>query len=517
MLRNQVRRFHSSASNLAEIRKVPLLINGQKRISKTNKWLDVRNPATNEVVAQVPETTADEMAEAVENSKQAFKTWSTFSVSKRARYMFRLRQLLEDKTPEIAKMITLEQGKTLKDAEGDVFRGVEVVEHSASMTTLQMGETVENITKGMDLFSYRQPLGVTAGICPFNFPAMIPLWMFPLAITAGNTMVLKPSEYDPSAGVAVAELALEAGVPPGVVNVIHGSKPCVDFICDAPDIKAISFVGSNKAGEYIFERGTKNGKRVQANLGAKNHGVILPDAPKDDTLNALAGAGFGAAGQRCMALSTVIMVGESKQWLPDLLQKAQGLKISSGMDPEAHLGPLITPQAKERVIDLITSAEKEGAKIILDGRNVKVPGFEKGNFVGPTIVTGVKPHMKIYKEEVFGPVLLVMEAETLEEAISIINANPYGNGTAIFTRSGAAARKFTHEVDCGQVGVNVPIPVPLPFFSFTGSRASIRGDLNFYGKMGVYFFTQLKTVTSLWKEESISLGQQPSVHFPTYK
>lgn len=457
------------------------------------------------------------MAEAVENSKQAFKEWKNFSVPKRARYMMRLRQLLEDKMPELQKSITLEQGKTLKDAEGDVFRGIEVVEHACSMTTLQMGETMQGVSKGMDLFSWREPLGVCAGICPFNFPAMVPLWMFPLAVTAGNTFVMKPSELDPSAGVMVAELALEAGLPPGVLNVIHGTKPAVDFICDAKDIKAISFVGGNKAGEYIFDRGTKNNKRVQANLGAKNHGCILPDANKEDALNALVGAAFGAAGQRCMALTTAIMVGDAQQWIADLKKKAEHLKVNIGTDPEAALGPLTTPASKARVIDLINSAEKEGAKIILDGRNIKVPGYEKGNFVGPTIVAGVKPHMRIYREEVFGPVLILMDAETLDDALNIINSNPYGNGTAIFTRSGAAARKFTSEVDCGQVGINVPIPVPLPFFSFTGSRASIRGDLNFYGKAGVQFYTQLKTVTSLWKEDWAPATTAPQVIMPTYR
>jgi malonate-semialdehyde dehydrogenase (acetylating)/methylmalonate-semialdehyde dehydrogenase len=396
---------------------------------------------------------------------------------------------------KIAESITEEQGKTLKDAEGDVFRGLEVVEHACSMTTLQMGETQENVARNMDIYSFREPLGVVAGICPFNFPAMIPLWMYPLAIAAGNTAVIKPSERDPTAGVMVCQLALEAGIPPGVVNVIHGAHDTVNFVCDAPDIKAISFVGGNKAGEYIFARGTANGKRVQANLGAKNHAVILPDAPKEETLSALVGAGFGAAGQRCMALTTAVMVGESIKWLDELTSRASKLNVNIGTHPQADIGPVISPQAKERIINLINSAEKEGARVILDGRKHVVKGYEKGNFIGPTIVAGVKPHMQIYKEEVFGPVLLIMEEESLESAIKLINANPYGNGTAIFTRSGAAARKFQHEIDVGQVGINVPIPVPLPFFSFTGSKASIRGDLNFYGK----FIASLLFVTILYK------------------
>lgn len=511
----QKRFFSVSYASRKEITKVPMIINGERRISKTDKWIDVFNPATGEVVAQVPESTNDEMTEAVENSKEAFSKWRNFSVAKRARHMFRLRDLVAERTQEIAASITLEQGKTLKDAEGEVFRGLEVVEHAASMPTLIMGETVENVSSHMDIYSFRQPLGVTAGITPFNFPAMIPLWMYPMAITAGNTMVMKPSERDPSSSVLIAELALEAGVPPGVVNVIHGSRNTVDFICDNKDIRAISFVGGNQAGEYIFDRGTRNNKRVQSNMGAKNHAVVLPDANRDFTVKQLVGAGFGAAGQRCMALSLAILVGDARQWVDDIAEEASKLKVSVGTDPDAHLGPLITRQAKERVVDLVNSAEKEGAKINLDGRGFTVEGYESGNWFGPTVISGVKPHMKIYTEEVFGPVLLIMEAETLDEAIEIINSNPYGNGTAIFTRSGAAARKFQFEIDVGQVGINVPLPVPLPYFSFTGSRASIRGDLHFYGKQGVQFYTQTKTVTSRWDDDSVSSADH--LNFPTMK
>jgi malonate-semialdehyde dehydrogenase (acetylating)/methylmalonate-semialdehyde dehydrogenase len=513
-LRN-VRSFHPSITTMKEVRKVPMIINGELRISKTDTWIDVTNPATGEVIAQVPECTQDEMNEAAENSHEAFLKWKEQSVSKRVRYIFNLRQLLEQKSREIAAMITEEQGKTIKDADGDVFRGLEVVEHAASMTTIQMGETMQNVSKNMDLYSFREPLGVTAGICPFNFPAMVPLWMYPLAIATGNTMLLKPSEADPTASVMVAQLAIEAGVPPGVVNVIHGKKNCVDFLCDNERIKAISFVGGNRAGEYIFQRGTSNGKRVQANLGAKNHGVVLADANKEDTLNALVAAGFGAAGQRCMALSTVIFVGESRKWIDELVSRASKLKTTYGGNPEADLGPVISLESKKRIEGLVETAKKEGCQVPLDGRGIVVKGYENGYFVGPTVVTGVKPHHTIYKEEVFGPVLCVMEAATLDDAIKIINNNPYGNGTAIFTRSGPCARHFQHEVDAGQVGINVPIPVPLPFFSFTGSRASIRGDLNFYGKMGVYFFTKLKTVTSSWREDDVTA--QLSTAMPTYK
>lgn len=509
------RQFHSSPALRAEAPTVKLFINGQFRESKAKEFVPVINPATQEVVSRAPLTTAQEMQEAVDAASAAFPAWKNVSVSNRARVMFKLQQLIRENTHTLAESITREQGKTLEDAEGDVFRGLEIVEHACGTATLQMGETVENVAKNMDTYSYRQPLGVVAGICPFNFPAMIPLWMFPLAITTGNTMVIKPSERDPGATMILADLAKQAGVPDGVLNVIHGTHDAVNFICDNPTIRAISFVGSNTAGEYIFARGTKNGKRVQANLAAKNHAVVMPDANHDQALNAIVGAAFGAAGQRCMALSTAVFVGESSKWLPDLVARAKGLKVCCGFEKGANLGPLITKQAKERAERLITNAEKEGAKIILDGRGIKVPGYSNGNFVGPTVISGVTTSMEIYKEEVFGPVLITMNADSLDEAIKIINKNPFGNGTAIFTRSGAAARKFQYEVDAGQVGINVPIPVPLPFFSFTGSRASIRGDLHFYGKQGVQFYTQTKTITSLWKDDDLPTGVTTAM--PTMK
>jgi len=353
----------------------------------------------------------------------------------------------------------------------------------------------------MDTLSYRIPIGVCAGVCPFNFPAMIPLWMYPVALTCGNTFVIKPSERDPGACMMLVEMLMEAGAPKGVVNVIHGQHEAVNFICDNPDIRAISFVGSDQAGKYIYERGSKNGKRVQSNMGAKNHGVIMPDANKEQTLNQLVGAAFGAAGQRCMALTTAVFVGEAQTWLPDLVDRARKLKVNAGHEPDADLGPVISPQSKARICSLVESGVQDGAKLLLDGRNVVVPGYEKGNFVGPTILTDVQPTMKCYTEEIFGPVLVTLSVDTLDDAINLINSNPYGNGTAIFTTNGATARKFTQEIDVGQVGVNVPIPVPLPMFSFTGSRGSFLGDANFYGKAGINFYTQLKTVTQMWREQ----------------
>jgi malonate-semialdehyde dehydrogenase (acetylating)/methylmalonate-semialdehyde dehydrogenase len=507
--------FHQTGSNFAAP-KVQVYINGEFRDSKATEFIDVHNPATNEVVCRVPKCPDSEMREAVTAAKNAFKEWKDSTPLTRQRKMLDFQLLVRDNMEKIARSITEEQGKTIIDARGDVMRGLQVVEHACSIPTLYMGETLSNVAKDVDIYSVRQPLGVCAGITPFNFPAMIPLWMFPMAIACGNTYVLKPSERDPGASMILAKLAEEAGFPKGTLNVIHGAHESVNFICDHPDIKAISFVGGDKAGRHIFARGTATGKRVQANTAAKNHGVILPDANKVYTLNSLVGAAFGAAGQRCMALSTAVFVGEAQKWIPELIGMAKKLKVGSGFQDGVDLGPLISPQALKRAEDLIQSGVHQGAKLILDGRGIKVPGFEKGNFLGPTILTGVTPEMTCYTEEIFGPVLICLNADNLDDAISLINRNPYGNGTAIFTNSGAAARKFTQEIDVGQVGVNIPIPVPLPMFSFTGSRASIRGDINFYGKTGVQFFTQLKTVTSLWRAQDAEIAQA-SVNMPTMR
>jgi len=481
-----------------------MFINGQFVESKTKDWIDLHNPATNEVVTRVPKCTQDEMEAAVDAAKGAFKTWSKTSVLSRQKVMFKLQNLIQNNMRKLAENITLEQGKTLVDAEGDVLRGLQVVEHCCSVTSLQQGETLSGIAKDMDTMSYRVPLGVCAGITPFNFPAMVPLWMFPVATVCGNTYIVKPSERDPGATMMMMEMLKEAGMPDGVVNVIHGQHSAVDFICDHPAIRAISFVGSDIAGKYIYERGSKNGKRVQSNMGAKNHGVVMPDANKEATLNQVVGAAFGAAGQRCMALTTVVFVGESRKWLPELVERASKLKVNAGHEPGADLGPVISPQSKQRIVDIVSSSIKEGAKCVLDGRDLVVKGYEKGNFVGPTILTDVKADMTCYKEEVFGPVLVTMSVDTLDEAINLINNNPYGNGTAMFTTNGATARKFTQEIDVGQVGINVPIPVPLPMFSFTGSRGSFLGDTNFYGKAGLNFYTQLKTVTQMWSERDVT-------------
>ena len=485
---------------------VQQLINGQFTKSTTSEWIDITDPATQEVIAKVPQTTDDEINQAVAAAKAAFQTWRKTPITTRARIFLTYQALIREHMDELAGILTAEQGKTIADARGDVFRGLEVVEHAAGIANLQIGDYVENVASGVDTYSVWQPLGVCAGITPFNFPAMIPLWMFPMAIATGNTFVLKPSEQDPMVTMRLVELAIEAGVPKGVLNVVHGGKATVDAICDHPDIKAVSFVGSTAVGKHVYERASQSGKRAQCMMGAKNHGVILPDANKEQTLNQLAGAAFGAAGQRCMALSVVVLVGAAGEWVDDIKAKAEGLIVSAGKH-DKDLGPLISPAAKARVEHLIGTGVEEGASLILDGRGLTVEGFEKGNFVGPTIFDNVTNDMQIYQQEIFGPVLCIMRADSLDEAIELLNANLHGNGTAIFTQSGAAAHKFQQDIEVGQIGINLPIPVPLPMFSFSGSRASKLGDLGPYGKQAVQFYTQTKTVTARWFDDEASRGK----------
>lgn len=431
---------------------VKLLINGEFVESQTSEWREVINPATQEVLAKVPFATAAEVEAAIASAAEAFKTWRKTPIGARARIFLKYQQLIREHMPELAATLTAEQGKTLADAEGDVFRGLEVVEHAAGIGNLQLGELANNVANGVDTYTVIQPIGVCAGITPFNFPAMIPLWMFPMAIVTGNTFVLKPSEQDPMVTMRLAELAVEAGIPKGVLNVVHGGPDVVNTLCDHQAIKAVSFVGSTHVGTHVYNRASLNGKRVQCMMGAKNHAIVMPDANKEQTLNAIAGAAFGAAGQRCMALPVVVLVGESQAWLPELVAKAKTLKVSAGCEPGTDVGPVINRNALARINDLIDSGVKAGATLELDGRNPQVPGYGQGNFVAPTLFSGVTTDMRIYKEEIFGPVLCVMTADTMEEAIELINRNPNGNGTAIFTRSGAAARRFQEEIDVGQVG-----------------------------------------------------------------
>lgn len=478
-----------------------LLINGEFVESTTSHWQDIVNPATQEVLGRVPFATAEEVNAAIAAAQNALASWRQTPIQARMRIMLKLQDLIRNNLKSIAQVLTAEQGKTLADAEGDIQRGLEVVEHACSIGTLQMGEYIEGVARGVDTYTVQQPLGVCAGITPFNFPAMIPLWMFPMAIVCGNTFVLKPSEQDPLSTMMLVELAIEAGIPAGVLNVVHGGKEVVDLLCTHHDIKAISFVGSTAVGTHVYQLAGQHGKRVQSMMGAKNHVVIMPDANKEQTLNALVGAAFGAAGQRCMALSVAIMVGEAQHWVDELVNKAKILKVNAGHEPNTDVGPVISTRAKARVIDLINSGVEQGAKLLLDGRDVQVSGYEQGNFVGPTIFNQVTTDMRIYQEEVFGPVLAIMHVETLEQAIALINANPFGNGVGLFTQNGHTARIFQHQIDIGQVGINIPIPVPVPFFSFTGSRGSKLGDLGPYGKQAVQFYTQTKTITSRWFED----------------
>ncbi|PYH94852.1 Methylmalonate-semialdehyde dehydrogenase [Aspergillus ellipticus CBS 707.79] len=503
--------YEGKHTPLKNIRNVELFVDNQYVSSKSSKWIEVHDPATNNVVCRVPEATADELKAAVTSAKNAFPGWSNTSIMKRQQIIFQLTNLIRSNMDALAVSIVTEQGKTFADAKGDVLRGLQVCETACGITTQLPGEVLE-VAKDMETRSYRLPLGVVAAICPFNFPAMIPLWSLPIAVITGNCLILKPTERAPGASMMIAELCKEAGFPPGVVNVIHGSKPAVDFILDSPEIKAISFVGSNKVGEYIYNRGTALGKRVQANLGAKNHAVVLPDCAKNHALSAIAGAAFGAAGQRCMALSVLLTVGSARSWISDLVDKAKEYQAGSGFNERSDLGPLVTPQSRDRCVDLITSAEKEGAKIVLDGRGYKPEGFPNGNWVGPTIITGVTKEMTCYKEEIFGPVLLCMESDTINSAIDLVNANDWGNGAVIFTQSGSSATHFQKNIEAGQVGINVPIPVPLPMFSFTGNKRSVGGTglLNFYGQDGIRFYTQWKTVTSLWKSEDATELSKPT-------
>ncbi|CAD6502316.1 BgTH12-02551 [Blumeria graminis f. sp. triticale] len=507
--------YPTSHSPLKNIQDTPWFTDNAFLRSDTSQFIEVHDPATNNLVTRVPQNTNAELQAAVESARRAFPAWRATSVMARQQIIFKFTQGVRENWHRLAASITLEQGKTFADAKGDVLRGLQVAENTCNLPQLMLGEVLE-VAKDMETKSYREPLGIVAAICPFNFPAMIPLWSIPIATATGNCLILKPSERDPGAAMILAEIAEKAGFPKGVLNIVHGAAKTVDFIIDEPQIKAISFVGSNHVGEYIFERGSAKGKRVQANLGAKNHAVILPDANKHDALNSIVGAAFGAAGQRCMALSTLVMVGETKEWLSKLVDSATALKVGGGFDDTTHIGPVISPQSRERIEHLITSAQEEGASILLDGRGYKSDKYPNGNWVGPTVITNVKVHMKCYREEIFGPVLICLSVDSLEEAISLVNANEYGNGAAIFTRSGSAAAYFQRNIEAGQVGINVPIPVPLPMFSFTGNKKSVAGGgaSYFYGKPGLQFYTQLKTVTSLWKSDEDGI-KSVEVSMPT--
>ncbi|KAK7747714.1 aldehyde dehydrogenase (NADP(+)) ald6 [Diatrype stigma] len=508
--------YPKTHAKIAAPRDTPYFLDNAFRASEGTEFIPLHDPATGHLVTRVPQMTDAELAAAVASAQRAFPAWRATSVLARQQVMFRFVALIREHWDRLAASITLEQGKTFADAKGDVLRGLQVAEAACAAPELLKGEVLE-VAKDMETRTYREPLGVTAAICPFNFPAMIPLWCIPIATVTGNTLVLKPSERDPGAAMILVELAKQAGFPDGVVNVVHGAHRTVDFLLDAPEVKAVSFVGGNKAGEYIYNRASANGKRVQANLGAKNHAAVLPDCDKNQFLNAVVGAAFGAAGQRCMALSTLVMVGETRDWLPELAERAKALQVNGGFEPGADLGPVISPQSKARIEGLIASAEAEGARILLDGRGFAPAQYPGGNWVAPTIIADVTPDMTCYREEVFGPVLVCLNAATLDEAVALINRNEYGNGTAVFTRSGSAAAAFRRGVEAGQVGINVPIPVPLPMFSFTGNKRSVAGGgaNTFYGRPGINFYTQLKTVTALWSGADV-VSNKADVAMPTH-
>ncbi len=476
------------------------LISGQRVASKSERTQPVFNPATGEITDQLGLSTQAEVAAAVESAAEAFPAWAATPPLKRAAVMFRFNELLIKHADEIAREISREHGKTHDDALGEIQRGKEVVEFVCGIPQLLKGEYSRNVGPKIDSFSDRQALGVCVGITPFNFPAMVPLWMYPVAIACGNTFVLKPSERDPSSVMMIAELLHEAGLPPGVLNVVHGDKEAVDALLDHPKVQAVSFVGSTPIAEYVFNRGSQAGKRVQALGGAKNHMVIMPDADLDQAVDALMGAGFGSAGERCMAISVAVPVGEetADRLVKALRPRVEALKVGPADDPDAEMGPVITAAAKEKISGLIDSGVAAGAELVVDGRNLSLQGYENGYFLGGSLFDKVTTDMDIYTQEIFGPVLSVVRATDYDSAVKMINDHEYGNGTAIFTRDGDAARSFADSIQVGMVGINVPIPVPVAYHSFGGWKRSLFGGHSIYGPEGVNFYTRLKTVTSRW-------------------
>jgi malonate-semialdehyde dehydrogenase (acetylating)/methylmalonate-semialdehyde dehydrogenase len=491
---------------------VPAWIGG-RAVVPAGRMGDVYNPATGEVTKRVPYCDAATVDAAVKAANAALAEWRATTLLRRARVMQKFLALLQAHQAEIARLITEEHGKTLADATGSVQRGIEVVEFACGIPHLMKGEFSENVGTGVDTHTIRQPVGVCAGITPFNFPAMVPLWMFPMAIACGNTFVLKPSEKVPSASVRMAELLREAGLPDGVFNVVHGDKEAVDAILNHPEVHAVSFVGSTPIARYIYENCAKNGKRVQALGGAKNHAVVLPDADLDFAAEALVGAAYGSAGERCMAISAVVAVGAAGDPLVRRIeQRAKRIVVGPGDREGVEMGPLVTRAHRDRVAAYVEAGVREGARLVLDGRGLKVPGCEGGFFLGVSLFDHVRPEMSIYRDEIFGPVLVVLRVATLEEAIALVNRNPYANGSAIFTESGGAARRFASEIQVGMVGVNVPIPVPVAFYSFGGWKNSLFGDLHVHGVESVKFYTRTKVVTTRWPHQDTPA---PGLTMPT--
>lgn len=484
-------------------------INDQHVVGTSGRLSDVYNPATGEVQAKLSNASALETLAAITAAQIAFPDWSTTPVLRRARIMFKFKTLLDEHANDLAKAISLEHGKTISDARGEVTRGIEVVEFACGMPHLLKGDYNDQVGTGIDTYSMHQPLGVVAGITPFNFPVMVPLWMIPMALATGNTFVLKPSEKTPSASLMIADLLAEAGLPAGVFNIVNGDKEAVDVLLTDNRIQAISFVGSTPVAEYIYSTGTKNGKRVQALGGAKNHLVVMPDADLDQVADALIGAAFGSAGERCMAISVAVTVGNvADALITKLTEKVKDITIDQGLNEKANMGPLVTAQHYAKVKEYVDLGVVEGAKLLIDGRNYQHADHKKGFFLAPCLFDHVTKNMRIYKEEIFGPVLSVVRADTFEEALQLVNEHEFGNGVAIFTRDGEVAREFNSRVQAGMVGVNVAIPVPIAFHSFGGWKRSLFGDQHIYGMEGVRFYTRLKTTTSRWPTNNKSMGSE---------
>jgi len=490
-------------------------IGGEETTGSSTRTSTVWDPATGEQQAEVVLAEPADVDAAVAAAREAFADWSEASLSRRAKVMFAFRELLNGNVEKLARIVSSEHGKVFEDAKGEVLRGLEVVEFACGIPHLMKGEYSDQVSTTVDAFSFRQPLGVCAGITPFNFPAMVPMWMHPVAIACGNTFVLKPSERDPSASNLVAELYAEAGLPEGVFNVVHGDKVAVDALLDHPDVAAVSFVGSTPIASYVHARATENRKRVQALGGAKNHAVVVPGADLGYAADQLAAAGFGSAGQRCMAISVAVAAGGvADELVEEVARRAREIKVGPGLDPSSEMGPVVTPQARERIVDYIGQGAAAGANVTVDGRELDVDGG--GFWVGPTLIDQVDPSMSVYTDEIFGPVLSVVRSPGLDEAIELINRNPYANGAAIFTGSGYEARRFQREVEVGMIGINVPIPVPMAFYSFGGWKDSLFGDHHIHGPEGVRFYTRGKAITSRWPATNAARpGDAGSMHFPT--
>ncbi|MHB9880918.1 CoA-acylating methylmalonate-semialdehyde dehydrogenase [Pacificimonas sp. ICDLI1SI03] len=489
---------------------------GGGRVSGGTRKKDIFNPSTGEVQAQVELGTPADLDRAVELAKAAQPAWAATNPQKRARIMFEYKRLVESRMDELAELLSSEHGKVVADARGDVQRGLDVIEFACGIPHVLKGEYTQGAGPGIDVYSMRQPLGIGAGITPFNFPAMIPMWMFGVSVAVGNAMIIKPSERDPSVPMRLAELFLEAGAPEGILQVVNGDKEMVDAILDHPDISGVSFVGSSDIAHYVYKRGVENGKRVQAMGGAKNHGIVLPDADLDQVVNDLSGAAFGSAGERCMALPVVVPVGEqtANELREAMLPAIEKLRVGVSNDPDADYGPVVTAEHRTRVENWIKTGVDEGAELVVDGRGFSMQGHEKGFFMGPSLFDHVRPEMQSYKEEIFGPVLQIVRAESFEEALALPSKHQYGNGVAIFTRNGHAAREFAQRVDVGMVGINVPIPVPVAYHSFGGWKRSAFGDHGQHGMEGVRFWTKLKTVTQRWPDGS-GVGDENVFVIPT--